>query len=821
MPEQAPPSSTRRRALSLLAAGPPVLATAAAGAVAAQDNRPLMTPSRPRGQPLLPQDFGAVGDGASHPVTATDIQNHPQWIGRYEPGVEWDVVGFQECLYAAFAARSTPGRAVWNSATNAYQLNRAIHIPTGGYRINRPLFCAMAGFHIEGEGKLSTRLIWSGLAGVSMWTCDSCSYGVFANFGVEAAAPTSGALLELDGSGTVAGLKTQQVSLHDMSFVCNELAAIGLRISKAGGAAQGDTILISNCYFGGAHLAGLAIGATSSQNALGITIHQGDFQACLPHGILVFGGQVFVQDTSFQNQRYRSARNQVTTGGADVTIRGGSGSNGFSVMRNIRSESDVLVHAEGGMYLENAGLYASGIAEWSPGLVQTPGYLCRGTPGRGEAGEGGRTYVCVQVGATGAREPDWRRAPRGVGVPAGRNGVTVARGSTSVSGGFRGPDGRAPAVGDYIVIAGAGADGGALISTVSAVQSNAAVTIATPATTAVSGAKGYVGAAIVDGTARWIDVDYDSVFGASCTAVSTGAGRTRSCGTYRRCLFSRNDWLRPQATDAWPAEIEWWRRPLVIEDVQVTAGAYNKEQVPHNPFAADGLRSTAPEQLSITSYGSGRIGFDTGDDNRPFPTSVAFGRGDGQASAPQGSDEDIARNVAAVWGTLGRALPATPNTPGADLDIQAGLGRGSGAGGKGYLWAAGLGQPGPGVNIGARKLEWGFEKVAVRDAAFAVAMTAPAPQTAVVDLTPLLTTGNLVPHSPARDATFSAPSPVAGQELTLVITTVGTAPRTIGFGTGFRSMGPLVTGTAPSKVYVVKFISDGAAYNEVSRTGPM
>jgi hypothetical protein len=345
--------------------------------------------------------------------------------------------------------------------------------------------------------------------------------------------------------------------------------------------------------------------------------------------------------------------------------------------------------------------------------------------------------------------------------------------------------------------------------------------VASPAVNGVTGAKGYLGAAISDGGARWIDVDYDSVHGASCSGVSTGAGRTRSCGTYRRCLFSRKDWLRLREFDVWAPEIEWWRRPLIIEDVQVTVGAYNKAQTPHNPFKADGVASTAPEQLSFTSYGSGRIGFDTGDDNQVYPVSVGFGRGDGRVEPPAGNDEDRSRNVAGVWGTLGRALPGRADAPGADLDIQAGLGRGSGAGGKGYLWAGGPGPAGSAVNLGARKLEWAYDRVAVHAAAFAVAKTVPVPDTAVVDLAPLLRTGNLLPYTPARNAVLNAPVAVAGQEVTVVVTTSGAVSRTIGFGQGFRSSGPLVTGSVTGKVFVLKFISDGTNLNEVSRSGPL
>lgn len=543
--------------------------------------------------PLDPIGFGAFADGGSHPVSAADLAANPQWIGRYEPGVEWDTVGLQECLYAAFAGESKPGAPAWNIATQAFRLNRPVRIPAGRYRINRTLVSPMTGFRIEGDGRLASVLVWGGPADQPMWLCDSAAFGVFASFGLEASSPTSQALLELDGAGAHGGLKTQQVSLRDMNFTCNGQARIGLRISRSGGAAQGDTILVDNCFFGGASLAGLAVGETSSQNALGITIHGGDFQNCLPHGILVFGGQVFVQNTSFQNQAFGSARNQIALGGADLTVRGGSGVAGFSVMRDIRSESDVLVHAEGGLYLDNASLATAGIADWYAGANVQAGTIFRGSQGVGRPGQVGRTYVCVQAGTTGSSEPDWKAAPRGRSLPLGRRGVSIDAGASLLRGGF---DRGGPAAGDTVMIPGAGAGGVALIAQAGGAQGGG-VTLSAPAQTAVSGGRAYFGRTIQDGGVRWLEVDYDAIRGAHCVNVSTGAGRTRACAVYRDCLFARPDWLRLEVEDAWPAEIEWQRMPMVIDNVQVSAG-FNKPQLPHNPFTDDPAAALASFSLA-------------------------------------------------------------------------------------------------------------------------------------------------------------------------------------------------------------------------------
>lgn len=578
MPAGSHQEPSRRRALLLGAGfvGSASLAGVTTGAAA--DSNGAAPPV------LTPFAFGAKADGASHPITVGDISANSQWIGRYQEGVEWDAVALQECLYTAFASASTPGQVVWNNAEPAPYRNRAMRIPAGRYRINRTLVCAMMGFQILGDGRQTTTLLWSGPAESPMWLCDSASYGVFGDLSLEAASTTSQALLELDFTGTNKGLKTQQVTLRDMTFVCNGLAAVGLRISKSGGSAQGDTILIDNCFFGGASLAGVAVGAIKAQNALGITIHGGDFQACLPHGVLVFGGQVFIDGTSFQNQAWNSPRNQIALGGADVTVRGGSGVSGFSAMRNIRSEGDVLVHAEGGMHIDNASVVCAGIAAWWAGTRVEAGVVFSGTPGPGKPGQDGRTFICVRAGVTGATEPNWSKAPRGLSIARGASGVAIAQGTRELAGGL-------PATGlsrgDVAVIPGAGANGLAMIAEIVTAAPGHAI-LSQAAVRDVSRGLAYLGRPIQDGSAQWMEVDYDVVYGADCANLSAGGGRARACRVVRDSVFARADWLRdPKADLPWPAEIEWLRWPTYIRNVHVTAGGANQPQVPHHPFTRD------------------------------------------------------------------------------------------------------------------------------------------------------------------------------------------------------------------------------------------
>jgi len=56
------------------------------------------------------------------------------------------------------------------------------------------------------------------------------------------------------------------------------------------------------------------------------------------------------------------------------------------------------------------------------------------------------------------------------------------------------------------------------------------------------------------------------------------------------------------------------------------------------------------------------------------------------------------------------------------------------------------------------------------------------------------------------------------EELTFFIDTVGASSYVVTFGTNFRSTGTLATGTVTLQRFVLRFVSDGIVWSEVSRT---
>lgn len=95
----------------------------------------------------------------------------------------------------------------------------------------------------------------------------------------------------------------------------------------------------------------------------------------------------------------------------------------------------------------------------------------------------------------------------------------------------------------------------------------------------------------------------------------------------------------------------------------------------------------------------------------------------------------------------------------------------------------------------------------------------PLGDTGTVSLDPAL--GDVFSTAPSGDMTINAASALLGARVSVVVTTINTTPRTLTFGTSFKSTGTLSTGASSAKVFTISFIGDGTNLNEVSRTAAM
>jgi hypothetical protein len=69
--------------------------------------------------------------------------------------------------------------------------------------------------------------------------------------------------------------------------------------------------------------------------------------------------------------------------------------------------------------------------------------------------------------------------------------------------------------------------------------------------------------------------------------------------------------------------------------------------------------------------------------------------------------------------------------------------------------------------------------------------------------------------------TLTTTVPAAGVRCSVIILTSGTSSFVITFGSGFKPVGTLATGTTTNRVFVVNFISNGTVLYETGRTAAM
>lgn len=81
-------------------------------------------------------------------------------------------------------------------------------------------------------------------------------------------------------------------------------------------------------------------------------------------------------------------------------------------------------------------------------------------------------------------------------------------------------------------------------------------------------------------------------------------------------------------------------------------------------------------------------------------------------------------------------------------------------------------------------------------------------------------TTRVITITPTGACTFNASGGIAGQMVTFIVTTSGVSSFVITFGTNFRKVGTLATGTVSARFFAVTFIclSDNGIWQEVSRT---
>src|SRR5437667_11195093 len=100
--------------------------------------------------------FGAIGDGAHHPISKTDLDaNSVKWIGNYQVGDELDYAGLQEAIYACFQHGPSPEKESDSKQT------QSLYLRPGNYLVNTAqTVTELKGASIAGAGRLMTTITW-------------------------------------------------------------------------------------------------------------------------------------------------------------------------------------------------------------------------------------------------------------------------------------------------------------------------------------------------------------------------------------------------------------------------------------------------------------------------------------------------------------------------------------------------------------------------------------------------------------------------------------------------------------------------------------
>lgn len=295
--------------------------------------------------------FGARGDNGATTISSGDITANPQWRGTYAAGTTWDTVGIQEAIYAAYAGASTPGNIVWNDVAQNSLPNFTVFTPESGvgFGINVQILSSIEFGAIEWASRAATWDWVGSTAETIMWLCDGCAYVSIIRPALQNEQAqnysTSTFLWSLDWTGNLAtALKTQQISIYD-AYISIGNNGKGIVISRSGNGAQGDTVNFFNPVFIGNN-SDTAI-SLGGENTLNIGIYGGDCQGFVHDCIANNGGQINVHNFHSENESLGTFTTgplltQLTTYGADFHIYAQVNGDTPSTITGWRAEDNIL-----------------------------------------------------------------------------------------------------------------------------------------------------------------------------------------------------------------------------------------------------------------------------------------------------------------------------------------------------------------------------------------------------------------------------------------------------------------------------------------------
>lgn len=723
--------------------------------------------------PVNPYQFGAFGTGVSHQITNNDITAHPEWLGTYTVGTEWDTVAVQEGFYAAFGT-GTPTRY----PLTVY-LNKEFNFRNGKYLINRTLHInAVVGMYLHGIRK-ATQLLWTGSdPNVNMWEINGLAYGEIGDFSlVNQNGDNNKALLDVDYTGPYVTLKTQQLTFKNIDFTgtySSTYAGDGFRINFVGGAsAQGDTIILSNINAGGFTLgAGIHM---KGFNVLQVTVQNGD-SLFNKYGLWLEGAEVHTYDFHCE----MDGKAQIARKGYCI-FQSPPPSNGKSIVEGTRSESPQFAYGVGVINNATVGYPSQGFS----GFWQALANYSQSSIVLSSSNNEQKAFMAVQTGPTVGNWFTLNQNQNQVDLTKIKVSETLVPNDPALVGNRL----------DLKFVS------NGFTARTDVIDSNTTSEI-TLHTAFPYGPMSFNSQyrivtgpdSVTDATPpNWTNVD--TRYFSGIDPADAGAGTTSGSPIIHT----------PFGSD--PANIGL----TVIVAGAGENGDYLIGEVistgPGNTFTIDKNAS-----VSIPYYGQGGdytvfgtpmwIGTPIVDDTvkwLPFDyysvvligankiiqnSDIQYGRIWGYTNNLTLINNEFTRNDWLKSVNFTGRITSLSNTPNNGIDSS----------------------------IGAVFLRQNLITTSLRQT-----VTASLATTTPIDIGTILTTGNIIPYTPTQDSTINI-AIVPTQEFTLTVTTSGATSYTITFGTNFKTTGTLATGVSSGKVFTLKFSCNGTICAETSRT---
>jgi hypothetical protein len=264
---------------------------------------------------LTPQMFGAIADGATHPLSSV-YANLPaaQAVYSFATSLTQEI-DYCACKQMSNTALGADGAE--HADANA-RLNRPMWITEGNYQFGNDtwLIRNASGIKMWGAAKRATRISGNN----TILRFDGLWYSEIADLALLSLTNTAVVVLDIDGNvpGHPYATRGVQGNTFRNIFVDAGMSTQAVAMCRLGGSSgQGSENTFSNIHFNSADF---AIYYQNGYNALNNTFSGGNFQGYNTNGFYLIAGQISIRDMGFQST---TGYTQVINDGWDINCSSG------------------------------------------------------------------------------------------------------------------------------------------------------------------------------------------------------------------------------------------------------------------------------------------------------------------------------------------------------------------------------------------------------------------------------------------------------------------------------------------------------------------